>query len=37
MTELGRTLVPVFQALTAWSDEHLGDVQAAQRDYDHAR
>jgi DNA-binding HxlR family transcriptional regulator len=37
MTPLGQTLVPVFQALTIWSDHHLGDVQAAQRDYDRAR
>jgi DNA-binding HxlR family transcriptional regulator len=37
MTPLGETLVPVFQALTTWSDHHLGDVQAAQRDYDRAR
>jgi DNA-binding HxlR family transcriptional regulator len=37
MTALGRTLVPVFQVLTTWSDEYLGDVRAAQRDYDRER
>ncbi|MFI7708862.1 winged helix-turn-helix transcriptional regulator [Nonomuraea sp. NPDC049480] len=37
MTALGQTLVPVFQALTTWSDEHLDDVRAAQRDYDRER
>jgi DNA-binding HxlR family transcriptional regulator len=37
MTALGRTLVPVFQTLTAWSDEHLDGVRAAQRDYDRER
>ncbi|AZQ32845.1 transcriptional regulator [Streptomyces cyaneochromogenes] len=34
MTALGQSLVPVFRTLTAWSDEHLDEVQAAQRDYD---
>jgi DNA-binding HxlR family transcriptional regulator len=34
MTALGRTLTPVFQTLTAWSDEHLDEVHAAQRDFD---
>lgn len=37
MTALGQTLVPVFQTLIKWSDEHLDDVRAAQRDYDHER
>jgi DNA-binding HxlR family transcriptional regulator len=37
MTDLGRTLVPVFRTLTRWSDEHLGDVRAAQHDYDRDR
>jgi DNA-binding HxlR family transcriptional regulator len=36
-TALGQTLVPVFQALTHWADEHLADVREAQRDYDRAR
>jgi DNA-binding HxlR family transcriptional regulator len=35
-TPLGQTLVPVFQALTKWSDEHLAEVQSAQRGYDRA-
>jgi DNA-binding HxlR family transcriptional regulator len=37
MTALGHTLLPVFRALTAWADEHLDDVRAAQRDYDAAQ
>lgn len=37
MTPLGRTLVPVFQVLTTWSDEHLGEVRAAQLGYDRER
>lgn len=37
VTPLGQTLVPVFQVLTAWSDEHLGEVRAAQLDYDRER
>jgi DNA-binding HxlR family transcriptional regulator len=34
ITPLGRTLVPVFRKLAAWSDQHLDKVQAAQRRYD---
>jgi DNA-binding HxlR family transcriptional regulator len=37
ITALGQTLVPVFQTLTQWSEEHLDDVRAAQRDYDRER
>ena len=37
MTALGQTLVPVFRTLTKWSEEHLDDVRAAQRDYDRER
>jgi DNA-binding HxlR family transcriptional regulator len=37
MTALGQTLVPVFRTLTKWSDMHLRDVRAAQRDYDRER
>ncbi|MEU4394728.1 helix-turn-helix domain-containing protein [Kribbella sp. NPDC023855] len=33
-TELGRTLSPVFQALNAWSDRHLGEVDEARLRYD---
>lgn len=33
----GQVVEPVFGVLTAWSDEHLGDVRAAQHDYDRAR
>ncbi|MFI6318701.1 winged helix-turn-helix transcriptional regulator [Nonomuraea sp. NPDC050556] len=36
-TELGRSLVPVFQAMVTWSDAHLPDVLAAQAAYDSAR
>lgn len=37
MTALGQTLVPVFQSLTTWSDQHLGEVQRARRVYDRDR
>lgn len=37
MTDLGKTLVPVFQTLSSWSDKHLEDVRAAQRSYDRER
>lgn len=37
MTDLGRTLVPLFQALNKWSEDHLGAVRAAQGVYDHER
>ena len=37
ITALGRTLVPVFRQLAAWSDRHLDAVQAAQRRYDTER
>ncbi|WP_433334353.1 winged helix-turn-helix transcriptional regulator [Spirillospora sp. CA-294931] len=33
ITELGRSLSPVFAALTAWSDAHLSEVAAARRRY----
>ena len=34
ITELGRTLVPVFRKLAKWSDDHL---DAAQRRYEEER
>lgn len=34
MTDLGQTLVPMFKTLTTWSEQHLDEVRAAQRDYD---
>lgn len=37
ISELGRTLVPVFQTLAGWSDTHLPQVTAARRAYDTAR
>jgi DNA-binding HxlR family transcriptional regulator len=37
MTGLGQTLVPVFQMLSDWSDQHLGDVRGAQEEYDRER
>ena len=37
MTPLGQTLVLVFRTLTEWSDKHLDDVRAAQREYDRER
>ncbi|MFI2185543.1 winged helix-turn-helix transcriptional regulator [Streptomyces sioyaensis] len=37
ISELGRTLVPVFQTLAGWSDAHLPQVTAARQAYDTAR
>ncbi len=34
ITDLGRTLSPVFATLVQWSDSHLGKVEAARLDYD---
>jgi DNA-binding HxlR family transcriptional regulator len=34
ITDLGRTLSPVFATLVEWSDAHLEEVHAARRDYD---
>ncbi|MFH8347290.1 winged helix-turn-helix transcriptional regulator [Streptomyces sp. NPDC018045] len=31
LSDLGRTLTPVFQTLTAWGEEHLAGVEAARR------
>ena len=36
ITELGRTLSPVFATLVRWSDVHLAAVEAARQDYDAA-
>ncbi|GAB7046415.1 hypothetical protein [Catenuloplanes indicus] len=35
--DAGRTLPEPLRALWRWSIEHVGDVTAAQRAYDHAR
>nr|ACX83634.1 putative transcriptional regulator [uncultured soil bacterium V167] len=32
-TELARTLIPVFNALADWSDQHLAEVLAARAAY----
>ncbi|MGW7361890.1 winged helix-turn-helix transcriptional regulator [Streptomyces sp. NPDC054841] len=37
ISELGRTLVPVFDTIAGWSDAHLSQVTAARRAYDTAR
>ncbi|MEU9123625.1 helix-turn-helix domain-containing protein [Streptomyces sp. NPDC048506] len=37
ISELGRTLVPVFDAIANWSDAHLPQVTTARRAYDTAR
>jgi DNA-binding HxlR family transcriptional regulator len=37
VTELGRTLRPVFRALERWGDRYLDDIAAAQRRYDRQR
>lgn len=34
ITELGRSLTPVFASLVTWSDQHLGHVLTAREDYD---
>ena len=34
ITELGRSLAPVFASLVNWSDEHLDQVEVARSDYD---
>jgi DNA-binding HxlR family transcriptional regulator len=34
ITELGRSLAPVFAALVSWSDGHLADVTRARENYD---
>ena len=36
ITDLGRTLSPVFATLVRWSDAHLAAVEAARQDYDAA-
>lgn len=36
ITELGRSLAPVFSALNVWSDEHLATVDQARDEYDTA-
>ncbi|GAA1544341.1 helix-turn-helix domain-containing protein [Actinomadura kijaniata] len=36
ISDLGRTLGPVFSVLTEWSDAHLANVEAARRAYDGA-
>ncbi|MFG2826497.1 winged helix-turn-helix transcriptional regulator [Streptomyces sp. NPDC048434] len=37
ISDLGRTLVPVFQTLHTWSASHLPQVTAARQAYDTAR
>jgi DNA-binding HxlR family transcriptional regulator len=34
ITDLGRSLAPVFASLVSWSDDHLAQVAAARTDYD---
>ncbi|MFI0486557.1 winged helix-turn-helix transcriptional regulator [Actinomadura sp. 9N215] len=34
ISDLGRTLSPVFAALTQWSDTHFANVEAARHAYD---
>lgn len=36
VTALGRTLVPLFKLLAAWSEQHIEDVLEARRRYDGA-
>ena len=37
ITELGRSLAPVFATLTEWGAAHLSEVERARRDHDDAR
>jgi DNA-binding HxlR family transcriptional regulator len=37
ITELGRSLAPVFATLTEWGAAHLPEVERARRDHDDAR
>jgi DNA-binding HxlR family transcriptional regulator len=34
ITDLGRSLAPVFASLVTWSDGHLAEVIQARADYD---
>jgi DNA-binding HxlR family transcriptional regulator len=34
ITELGRSLAPVFASIAIWSDDHLGEVSEARHGYD---
>jgi DNA-binding HxlR family transcriptional regulator len=34
ISELGLTLIPVFDTLVEWSDQHLSQVEGARHDYD---
>jgi DNA-binding HxlR family transcriptional regulator len=34
LTPLGLTLLPLLQALKAWSEHHIGDIMAARDDYE---
>jgi DNA-binding HxlR family transcriptional regulator len=36
ITDLGRSLAPVFAALVNWSDDHLNEVTRARDDYDNS-
>jgi DNA-binding HxlR family transcriptional regulator len=36
LTPLGRTLVDPIQAVVAWAQDHIAEVQAAQREHDQA-
>jgi DNA-binding HxlR family transcriptional regulator len=37
ITDLGRSLAPVFAALSEWGAAHVHDVERARRDHDDAR
>jgi DNA-binding HxlR family transcriptional regulator len=36
LTPLGRTLVDPIQAVVAWAEDHITEVEAAQREHDRA-
>jgi DNA-binding HxlR family transcriptional regulator len=36
ISDLGRSLGPLFSSLARWADTHLGKVEEARRDYDSA-
>jgi DNA-binding HxlR family transcriptional regulator len=36
LTELGKNLVPVLTSLLQWSESHLAEIEAAQKQFDNA-
>ncbi len=36
LTPLGESLMPIFQAVKAWAEEHIGEIEASRAAYDGA-